>query len=404
MMFRIIYTKLFNMFTKGTATSLNVLKLVKVLTLILVTSIWNNIFGQNDSVARSIIERRKPLNCSSQAQQLTDKISDYFYSNEIDSINIVASAFKIGCGNTEWLRRVEVLISIIRREKSDDLILNYFIDGHDDRYRTRLKMADYEDFGLWYENSDKYFGYLPLRSELDSIVMNISNNLLNEPDLTTDERLVLLLFGGNIVQFELEMKRKSSKNSRLIQYEAKSIRESKNSYPATVLYSGIITPIGNKQIYSTSPVLGVGFSSSLQRNLVFDIILNFTINTNNKHFDFYAMGDTNWVKSDVTVMFGVTTGFKLVEKKNLTLMARFGAGVVSADTGLSETKPGKDEKKYYSVTTFYASGSVMALVPVFKRNYLGVELGWYYCPYQLDKRLLTRFDNHSVSTQLFFRF
>lgn len=391
------------MLSDSSAAPANVFKLLKALIIILFVSVSINVFGQNDPVARSIIERRRPLNCSEQAQQLALKISDYFYANEIDSIGVVMSSHTIKCGSTEWLRRVEVLTSIIRREKSDSLILNYFIDGHDNRLRTRIEMANYEDFGLLYDRRTEYFGYLPLRSELDSIISNISNNLLNDTDLTADERLVLLLFGGNLEQFDLEMKKKS-KSSGIREYETAQIRKRKDNIPTTVLYSGIITPIGNKKIFSTSPMLGLGLSSPLNRNFVFDVVLNLTINTNNKHFNYIAMGDTNRVKSDVTVMFGAAAGLKLIEKKNLTIFAKFGAGLVNVDTGLSETKPGKDETKYYSVSAFHGSGSLSALVPVFRKNYLGLELSWHYCPYQMDKKLLTRFDNHSVSTQLFFRF
>ena len=186
--------------------------------------------------------------------------------------------------------------------------------------------------------------------------------------------------------------------------EMKNHREYYNEFLTFTIYTGFFTPINKNDIFSTSPMLGFTLSSPLKNKLLIDFGFKFRINVNDGAFSYYALGDTNSVNSNVSFFLGGLFGYKIYESKKLALIPKFGIGLESVDTGISEKKNNSQDQTYHNVETIHLSLGLSAMTPVFKKSYIGIGVNYHYCPYQFDKNLLNKFENNLISAEIFWRF
>ena len=129
--------------------------------------------------------------------------------------------------------------------------------------------------------------------------------------------------------------------------------------------------------------------------------MKFRLNINDKSFNYYALGDTNIVNSDVSMFFGALIGYKIFENKNLSIIPKFGVAFETIGLNLPDNVENPD-KKTFDIGTMQLSIGLTAMRPIFKRNYIGLGINYHYSPYHLDKNLVTKFDNNLLSTELIF--
>jgi len=94
----------------------------------------------------------------------------------------------------------------------------------------------------------------------------------------------------------------------------------------------------------------------------------------------------------------------LGKRKKMILISKLGVGLESVSTGISENKNNSQDKTFHDIETINLSLGLSAITPVFKKSYIGIGINYHYCPYHLDKNLLTKFDNNLISTEIFWRF
>lgn len=110
------------------------------------------------------------------------------------------------------------------------------------------------------------------------------------------------------------------------------------------------------------------------------------------------------MNSSESIHGGVIFCYKTYEKKSLLILPTFGTGIETFSTSLSERDDKTNETENKSVATINLSFGISAIKQVLRKNHIGFELNYHYCPYNLDNNLNTQFNNSAISAELFLRF
>lgn len=332
------------------------------------------------------------------------QLSEMLETNCLDSFDIVLNDWQKSCGVSECSQRLLIIKEIIDNKESINSINTYFDNRLHAVFRYRMEDSNEIDYGYRYTASKVFYGFVPLRHSIDSVVQQISGSLLEFDRLTPDEKLVCILFSGQVEEFEKELINNSTKNSYIREKLLKDYRAHVNRMLAFTFYTGVFKPMSSNDIFSYSPMIGFSISSPLRFKLTVELAFKLRLNVNDERFNYYAFGDTNFVDSKYSVFFGGLFGYKIHETKKLILLPKIGIGLEVVDTGLFEEKGNTNEKVYYNVTTFHLSLGISAMTPVFQKSYLGLGVNYHFCQYGTDKNLLSHFENNLLSAEIFLRF
>lgn len=371
---------------------------MRILFSILFLIIWIDLFGQTMNLSNEIID------CEQLTQKTINRLTNDFNQNQLDSFDLIINNWITQCGISECTQRLIILKNIKDKKPSDICIKTYFENNFQNVLRDRIEDSKRINYGYIYADSKAYFGFVPLRHKIDSIVMKESILLLKTNALSSDEKLICIMFSGDIEGFDKEIEKQEHKESYIKQFLLKKYRDNNNRWLAYTIYTGFYKPIGIKDVFSYSPMFGLTFSSPLSNKLVVELGMKIRININDGSFNYYALGDTNHVNSDFSVFFGGLVGYKIYESEKLILVPKFGIGLESVSTGISERKNNSQDKTYHDIETFHFSFGLSAMTPVFRKDYVGIGINYHYCPYQIDKNLYTKLGNNLISTEIFWRF
>jgi hypothetical protein len=358
---------------------------------------WIHGFGQAS-------QPNEVKDCEIVTSQTIDRLSEDLKRQQLDSFDLIVNEWVRLCGITECTQRLIILKSIKDHQPIEAAIQLYLENNFHRELKYRIENAKRINFGYIYAHSKAYFDFVPLRHQIDSIIAEESSMLLKTNTLNPDEKLFCLMFTGDILAFDKEIKKSEYDKSFTKQLLLKNHREKSNQFIAYTLYTGMYRPLRPNSIFSNSPMIGLTFGSPLKHKLLVELGIKFRININDASFNYYALGDTNFVNSDLSVFFGGTIGYKLYESEKLILIPKIGIGLESVDTGLSEPVTNSQQGTELDIETLHLSLGLSALTPVSKRSYLGIGMNYHYCPYQWDKNLLTQFDNNLLSAEVFWRF
>ncbi|MCU4173818.1 hypothetical protein [Carboxylicivirga sp. N1Y90] len=360
--------------------------------------------SSQDSKKDKLLENVSVFDCEIVTENSIILISDYLINGDLDSCDIVINRWENYCGGSEVLYRLRIYLALVQRQGIQTHVNLFFINDYSDKYLNRFYASQKNDYGNIYTENKAYFSYVPLRSKIDSILISNYTNLLEVGYLTTDEKIICLLFSGNEEAFEKKLKSAKKRESYLKQLSANNAREYKDHTMSYNLYTGFYKSIGKDNFFSYSPIIGFTFSTPLRYKLQVELGIKFRINQDSKNFDFNALGKTHNVSSDYSVFFGGLVGYKVIDKDHLKLIPKLGLGLESVSTGITEDVKNSDKKEYYDVDVPHLSLGIAALTPIFKTNYIGIELSYHYCPYHWDSSLISTFNNNLFSTELLVRF
>lgn len=365
---------------------------------ILFWTFWISTFGQTRNSLPQIAD------CELLTTETINKLTNKFNLNQSDSIDFIINDWVKQCGISECTQRLIILKTIKDKKPSEAPIQTYFENNFQQVLEFRIENSKMINYGYIYSGRKSFYGYVPLRHKIDSTLMEESMKLLKTNNLNPDEKLICIMFSGDIEGFDKEIEKNEYNEGYIKKHLLKNYRDNSNRWLAFNIYSGFYKPMSGTDIFSYSPMFGFTFSSPLENKLIVEIGLKFRININDNSFKYYALGDTNNVNSDVSIFGGALIGYKIYESKNLILVPKFGIGVEVVGTGISENKNNSQNKTYHDIETVHLSLGLSAMTPVFKKNYIGLGINYHYCPYSIDKNLLTKFDNNLFSTELFWRF
>lgn len=365
---------------------------------ILLFSLCNILSAQSNDTSGRIVD------CESLSFHTAEKTLELFKDNRFDSFDSIIQDLIKHCGISEVTQRGIILKRIKNNQSSLNAIQTYIENDFQYVLLDRIEYSKEIDYGYIYSESKAYFGYVPLRHSIDTILRLESLSLLETNALSPDERLICILFSGDVELFEKELKKKQYDESFVKEYLFEKYRYNSNRWLAYTIYSGVFRPISSNDIFSYSPMIGVSISNSFNSKFIVELGVKVRFNVNDESFEYYAIGDTNIVNSAISIFMGASIGYKAYVSEKLVLIPKFGIGLESVNTGLSEQKRNSDDKTYHDIETLHLSLGLSAMTPVFRKDYIGIGVNFHYCPYQLDKNLLTNFDNNLVSAELFWRF
>ncbi len=353
-------------------------------------------FGQSNS--------EKIIDCEVFTLDIVNQLSMQLENNQMDSFDIIMNKWVKSCSVSECTQRLIILKKILDKKESISAIRTYFNNDLHRVFKYRIEDSKKINYGYIYSDSKAYYGYVPLRHPIDWVVQRISMDLLKSDRLTPDEKLICIMFSGDTEKFEKEIKSHEYNKSFIKQYLLKKFRDKRNSWLAYTIYTGVFIPISSDDIFTYSPMFGLTFSNPLRNKLIIELGMKFRLNINDKPFNYYALGDTNSVNSDVSIFFGGMFSYKLYESEKLILLPTVGIGMESINTGLSEKKSKSADIDYYNVETIHLSFGLSGMTPIFRKSYLGLAINYHFCPYGWDENLHTDFDNNLISAELFWRF
>ncbi len=372
---------------------------IKLTLLMILTSF--TLFGQNDSIRNLLNTPRKIVDCEVVSLNAIDLLYNYLQNKTLDSMDIVTKEWISMCGLSECTQRIIILKTIMEGKNSNEAIKVYFENGFQYSFINRLYDSRRVNYGYYYSNYKAYYGYVSLRHPIDSLIADRSAEMLNKATLSLDEKMMCILFCGDIDLFELEYKKNDGSYIHNFYEDKKS--EYKKQSTGFTFTTGIHSPIGKEKVFGPNPFLGFYVSSPLNRKFIVDIGISFRVNNNSEPFKYNISGDTMTTKSELTFLFGGTIGYKIFENKHIMMVPKFGIGGEGVGTELSKINTKTQEKESVGISALHLSLGMTAYIPVISRQYLGIGLTYHFCPYNLDKNLITKFDQHAVSFDVSFR-
>jgi hypothetical protein len=364
-------------------------------------------YGQQAELIKILSSDEIP-DCEKITLEIMDEISKSFLLNNKEKSDSLIELLEFLCGKNESIQRVIIFNSILNNNFDKKDIETYLKKDYTIVLEHRKRDSKSSEFAEFYEDNKEYYGYLPLRHSIDAIITDKSKEMLKSDTVSENEKLFCTLFANDLRTFKRELSDNKYKNSITKKVWNETKYQKSLNYFAIEIESGMHSMIGNKNlIFRHNPYIGFCISTPLKNKFIWDFGMNIRFNVNDSDFLYYAMGDTNLVNSNTTQLFYLNVGYKLLDKKGFIIIPKIGAGFESTGTGLSETVEDEEDGeyvKYYSLHALNLSSGVKILRKVCVRNYLGLSVNYHFCPYQWNKKLVTQFNNNSLSCELVFRF
>ena len=124
-------------------------------------------------------------------------------------------------------------------------------------------------------------------------------------------------------------------------------------------------------------------------------------NVNDENFDYYALRQTQNINSDYSLFAGGAIGYKMFDNKYLIILPKIGIESEFINTGLSDENYVSNNNKYDAKTVHFLFG-LSAMIPI-RNIYLGLEINYHYCPYELNKNMRSKIESNLISTEVFWR-
>ena len=342
--------------------------------------------------------------CDSLSKQKADILARQIIEKDYSAAGMTIDEWKQLCPNSEIIARSEIIYNLIADRNVDQLIENYFGDDLHFVYKNRMENVAADEYQYISRDYRTYYNYVPLRHQLDSALMLAAKELLIKKKLNNDEKLICILFSGEVNSFEKENKKSNYRGSFIQEFSNNDRRYFSRENFSGHFYVGSYTPFNESKGFGTNPYFGISFASPLKYKIQGEIYMKFRLNINDENFDYYALGIINDVNSKLGFSIGLAGGYKIFENENLIIIPKIALGYESISTGLREYDEESEETFFHNVETLHSSIGLSVLKPIFRRNYIGMEVNYHYCPYGFDDDLISKFDNSAYSFEIFFRF
>lgn len=362
------------------------------------------LIAQDDSLNSNEVSIDNSSVCKQTSVSLADELATKFIIQDFKAVNKLIETWENNCGRNEINQRSRIIQTIIEGRNADDIIKDYINSDFHYVFKYRMENSVYDDYQYIFEDYWTYYNYVPLRHDLDSALILHSVELSKSSTLSADEQLILILFSGDVKGFDRKSKKDKYQTGYIPGFIAKDKRQMAAKEIGVQLYSGMYTPLSENGVFGVNPTIGFGLTSPFDWKVWWEFDMKFRIHENDQNFDFIALGDTNYVNSDLGFFMGLSLGYKIYENEKFTLIPKFGIGLEYIDTGLESYSDETEETEYHNLETLHTSIGISLLKLVFRRNYIGLEINYHYCPYNWSKNLITKLDNSAYSAEIVFRF
>ena len=370
------------------------------------------LFGQDDELLRLLFAGKNNINdCEIVVPDIMNKIAAKFNSNDTAGIDSLANILVTHCGKSEGAMRVLIFNAILNQKPFNENVKTYFEHDFQDVFENRTIDSKDPLFETCYNDNVEYYGYLPLRHPIDSVITKKSKELLQAGNISGDAKLMCVLFANNNTAFNREVRKYEYvyANTEIRDIRREKQREYGREYISAIISSGIYGPLGTmNRIFGFNPTIRGLITTPLKNRVIVDIGFGLKFNVDDEDFLFYAIDKINTVNSKTTMFFDIYAGYKIYDNKKLIIIPKLGIGFDSTGTGQwewSTTSEEDDEvKKYHNLETLNISAGLSAMTPVFAKNYIGLSLSYHYTPFGINKKLHTELNCNAMNLELFFRF
>jgi len=356
-----------------------------------------------------------------------DPLTKILNANQYDKLASILAQIEQSCGTIELVQRIKIVHLIIAKQSSGNAIERYLDNGFDEQLLNRFADAAREDFAYQYESNKQQYNYVPLRHPIDQLIKTRAKALLQSQSYTLSDAEIdiLNLFSNE----ELLRNQASSVKQTVPEKQEHAVKEEQEETLALadyynkskigfLPYIGVYGPLGGKNT-TFGPNLSLGFTimSSLQKSFIFEGGFKVRINSNDKNFDYNYYDQSESVNSNFGLFFGGAVGYKIYDNTKYIVIPKLNIGIDMVDTGISEDIytdgyydgygdyiSGGNSTKLHTVNTMHLGLSMAGMRQIKGKNYIGIEAGYHYTPYQWDHNLLSNIYNHYGSIELFFRF
>lgn len=363
------------------------------------------LYGQNDTLNLSFKE--DSLRAIRVTKQVQDLLIPQFIEHNFENFFPVIDLWIDSCGYHEATLRTIIIEELLQKQNMELAAQDYFNEGYYETFRNRVIDSQEFNYHDFYLDNVVYYGYLPIKSSLDTLLKNRALLLKDSTFSSLDEKLIINLFTEDLDSFELEAIKKEYKNSFIGKYMLKEYRKERDQFPAFILGTGFHFPIGPFKTLGLSQNLTLGYSTPLYSDWVFDFIGNLRFTYRPKSYNFYAMDSVHNIKARTVFNFTASVGYKIVDfyiknKTRIMILPKVGVGWDYLFTQIVE-EISEEEVRGYAPLTLSTSIGFTTLVSVAKTSYIGLGFYYHFIPYNWDKSVKTKFDKNYMSVDLFWR-
>ncbi|KXK21186.1 MAG: hypothetical protein UZ08_BCD001000337 [Candidatus Parvibacillus calidus] len=344
------------------------------------------------------------IRCDSASTLFADTINSLIRKAEYREAFFILDHWQEDCGENEINSRTSILLSMALGVHQDDAARQYFNNDFHFVFRYRMEYSEMDDYQYNFWNHATYFNLVPLRHPLDSALMGLAGRLYDKSSLLPNEKLVCRLFMGDLRQFDKEVKKKGNSNTFISQYVKDDKRYISKQFLGVQFFSGIYASNDQGRFLGNNASIGMGLYSPLKYRWQGNLQSRFRIMTHDNEFVFKALGNEYTVNSKLAFDFNINFMYRYFENNHIAILPKAGIGLEYIGTGIKFYDEETEEPSSYNVSTMHTNIGVMALIPVFLRNYAGIEVSYHYCPYGWSKGLISKFNNQAFTVELQFRF
>ena len=182
------------------------------------------------------------------------------------------------CGKTEPLLRLKIINQIMKGVNSDSLITVYF-DIYSNILFNRIADSKELDYGRIYEGNQNYYGYIPLRSNFDNLIIDLATELIPKDYLSKNEKLICMLFSFDTEKYNKSIKKKEFSETEIVQLSKKQKAYYYDPFSYKLMLGGWMPINDPNSTFGLNPQLGVGFGFE-NNKFQFDISMDLRVNLN----------------------------------------------------------------------------------------------------------------------------
>ncbi len=304
----------------------------------------------------------------------------YYQAKEIRQ---VLRNWEDSCGKSEPIQRISILMDIREGKLVDSICDHYFETGYAS-FVERVSQEAFDDYQETYNANKAYFGYSPLRAELDGWTIGLANTNLRYTDNGSKAQAFCQFFGGDLNALD-EFYR---------QYRKANEFDIEPNFTAGL---GAWTPLGTLSgTFQQSFNFGMGFSAAITRKYRVGLDFDYTFLSKHADFDVKIKGVTSTTNSDgiMNLSANFIRRFKPNDNFFIDTYTGFGYGRMDTDVIRSE-----EDSTYYGINTICVPVGVRFLSKVKNGPYVGLNIAYNYCPFTLDKTLLSKMGPHSLTVR-----
>lgn len=342
-----------------------------------------------------------------------DKLTEHLQANDYTQLDLSLKKIEQQCGYTEATLRIRLVAMMANRYNTQQTIQLYQDRKFDEVLINRLESAAQPNYRSLYNKKPKAFDFIPLHHSIDSLINLKAAALLHSEsyNLNADEERLAYLFSDHINTY-LQKKNDRSRqptgrNKGRTVYSNQRFSDDGGIF----LSAGLYTPMNaTAPVFGTSPYFGIGATSSLENDFIFDASFKVRLHNNSREF-LYFYGQDEWTKSSASYLIGASAGYKIIDLGRTLSFAKVGIASERVNTSIYETVTIDDgwwsntRTRRHHLRTVNLMAGLAVYQHLFGQRFVGLQAHYHYSPYnRTNRNIITPIDSDYVSVEIIFKF